>query len=244
MLYDTIGTTYSAQRIPDASIARAIQGALADAVSVANVGAGTGSYEPRDRFVVAVEPSMAMIRQRAPGAAPAVLATAEELPFRDGSVSAAMAVLTLHHWADLSRGLQELGRVATDRIAILTWDPDAPAFWLTHEYFPEMVDRDRQRFPSASQIAHSLGSVTSHVIPIRHDCTDGFLGAYWRKPSAYLSPVIRSGMSGFVGIPGVEEGLEQLRADLDSGTWERRFGHLRSQESLDIGYRLMVVELQ
>ena len=244
MLYDTIGTTYSAQRIPDARIARAIRGAFADSVSVANIGAGTGSYEPQDRFVVAVEPSMSMIHQRPLGAPPAIQATAERLPLRDGCVSAAMAILTLHHWADLIRGLQELGRIATDRIALLTWDPDAPAFWLTNEYFPAMATRDRLRFPSTGQIARTLGRVSNQVIPIPHDCSDGFLGAYWRKPYAYLDSSICSGMSGFVGISGMDDGLKRLRDDLNSGEWERRFGYLLRQDSLDIGYRLVVAELQ
>jgi SAM-dependent methyltransferase len=244
LLYDTIGKTYATQRVPDPRISAQILSALGDAGTVVNVGAGTGSYEPMDRSVIAIEPSMTMIRQRAAGAAPAMQATAEKLPIRDGSVSAAMAILTVHHWQNRQVGLDELGRIARDRIAILTWDPDGPDFWLTERYFPAMVARDRTRFPSVEEIARVYGSVRVESVPIPRDCIDGFLGAYWSRPHAYLDPTIRAGMSGFVGIDGVAEGLSRLEEDLVTGEWERRFGALCQQEHLDIGYRLVIASLQ
>ena len=240
MLYDTIGTGYASRRLPDPRVAAALSRALGDAGSVANIGAGAGSYEPSDRFVVAIEPSMNMIRQRPRGSAPVIQAQAERLPLLDGCVSAAMAVLTVHHWPDRAQGLQELRRVARDHIAILTWDPAGPEFWLTEEYLPALVARDRQRFPGMEEISSALGRVSAHTVPIPHDCIDGFLGAYWRRPRAYLDPAVRSGMSGFAAMPGLEEGLSRLGRDLQTGEWERRFGHLLRRDSLDIGYRLVV----
>jgi hypothetical protein len=153
-----------------------------------------------------------------------------------------MAVLTVHHWSDRAQGLHELGRIARDRIAILTWDPAGPAFWLTEEYFPALLAKDRLRFPGVEEIFRALGDVSVHTVPIPRDCVDGFLGAYWCRPQAYLDPAIRSGMSGFAAIPKLDEGLVRLRRDLQTGEWERRFGHLLHQVSLDIGYRLLVVK--
>jgi SAM-dependent methyltransferase len=242
MLYDTIGSGYARQRLPDPRIAQALRSVLDGTGSIANIGAGTGSYELVDRTVIAVEPSMNMVRQRPVGSARAVQAVAEHLPLKDGFVSAATAILTIHHWTDATRGLDELGRVARDRIAIFTWDPDAPSFWLTDQYFPAMVERDRRRFPPVSVLSRALGRVTVQALPIPHDCIDGFLGAYWRRPRAYLDPDVRSGMSGFAGVPGVDDGLRRLQRDLQSGEWQRRYGHLLNCRALDIGYRLVVAK--
>jgi SAM-dependent methyltransferase len=244
MLYDTIGKQYASRRIPDPRIEAHIRAALEGADSIVNVGAGTGSYEPIDRPVVAVEPSMTMIRQRSRDAAPAIQAVAERLPLRDRCTSAATAFLTLHHWADLQSGLKEMKRISRKLVAILTWDPAAPTYWLTDEYFPAFTEMDRQRFPALSEISEALGHTVVHPVPVPADCIDGFLGAYWRRPHAYLDPGIRQGMSGFVDLPGLEDGLRRLRDDLASGHWHNRFGHLLRKESLDIGYRLVTATVQ
>jgi SAM-dependent methyltransferase len=243
MLYDRIGRGYRTQRNADPRIAGIIHHALGNAGSVVNVGAGTGSYEPADRPVVAIEPSMTMIRQRPAGAAPAIQAIAERLPLRDQCTSAAMAILTIHHWTDVTRGLQELGRIARDCIVILTWDPAGPGFWLTDEYFPGIADNDRRHFASLSHISQVLGCVTVQQVPIYRDCVDGFLGANWHRPEAYLDEAVRSGSSAFSRLPDVDAGLSRLRTDLESGDWARRHGHLLEQDSLDIGYRLVVAKL-
>ena len=67
--YDRIGRGYSRTRRPDPRIARYILGALGNAGSVVNVGAGAGSYEPEGAHVVAVEPSREMVAQRVSAAA-------------------------------------------------------------------------------------------------------------------------------------------------------------------------------
>jgi len=151
-----------------------------------NVGAGAGSYEPSDRSVVAVEPAMTMIRQRRPGSAPVVQASATELPFRDDGFAVALAILTVHHWPDQARGLDEMARVARRRVVVVTWDPSTSGFWLVDDYFPEIVEIDRPLFPSIEDFRKVLGRVEVHPLPIPHDCVDGFLGAYWRRPHAYL----------------------------------------------------------
>ena len=240
--YDTLGIGYAGRRIPDHRIAARIHAALGHANSVVNVGAGTESYEPTSRMVVAVEPSMTMIRQRTAGSAPAIQALASHLPLRDGSVQAAMSVLTVHHWSALSQSLGELGRVARERIVILTWEPDSPEFWLTQEYFPDIRLKDSDRFPTVRSISRELGRVRVETVPIPRDCSDGFLGAYWCRPHAYLDAGTRSSMSGFIDLPNIEEGLARLRRDLEVGTWERRFGHLRNEDDLDLGYRLVIKE--
>ena len=244
-VYDRIGTAYAAARRTDPRLATAIREALGDARTLVNVGAGTGAYEPTDRPVVAVEPSSDMVAQRPAGTAPCVRAVAEALPFRDGAAEATLAVLTIHHWRDQRAGLAELRRVARRRVVLFTWDPDARGtFWLTTEYFPAMLDLDVPRFPTLAAIEASLGAIRVTPVPIPHDCRDGFLGSYWRRPEAYLDPVVRSGISSFaLGEPGsIRDGLARLTRDLGSGQWDARHGSLRARASLDLGYRLIVAE--
>jgi SAM-dependent methyltransferase len=242
-LYDTIGLGYDGYRRPDPRLAAAIAAALGAAASVVNVGAGAGSYEPAGRRVVAVEPSVAMLRQRRPGAAPAVQGSATELPFRDAAFAAALAVLTVHHWPDRARGLAELARVSHERVVIVTWDPQArSAFWLVDEYFPDLLTIDRTIFPTLADVRRALGPIDARPLPIPHDCVDGFLGAYWRRPAAYLNAGVRGAISTFAKLGDVDSGLARLRADLADGTWERRHGHLRTRDTLDLGYRIVVAE--
>jgi SAM-dependent methyltransferase len=245
-VYDRIGVRYATTRRADPRIAAVIATALGDSRTLVNVGAGAGAYEPIDRRVVAVEPSRAMINQRPVGAALCIQAIAEHLPLRDRAVDASLAVLTLHHWTDQAAGLAELRRVARRRVVVLTWDPASRgAFWLTSDYFPEMVALDIPRFQPLAELARSLGPLRTIPVPIPHDCRDGFLGAYWRRPEAYLDAAVRDGISSFAQLPleQVRQGLARLASDLSSGRWETRHGALRNRESLDLGYRLLVAEL-
>jgi SAM-dependent methyltransferase len=242
-LYDRIGRSYTATRGEDPRIARAIQAALGDARTVLNVGAGTGSYEPRDREVIAVEPSQVMLAQRPPAAAPAVQACAEALPFPDSGFDAAMAVLSDHHWEDRPRGLGELRRVARLRVVVFTWDPRfADYFWLTRDYLPAFK---RLRGMSIEEIAQSLGGASIEPVPIPCDCRDGFYHAFWRRPEAYLDERARAGISVFARLDEREtaEMVRRLRADLRSGAWEERNADLLGLTELDLGYRLLVAEL-
>ncbi len=238
--YDAIGAGYALRRRPDPRLAAALDDALGDARSVVNVGAGAGSYEPADRAVVAVEPSAVMLAQRGPHAAPAVQAAAEALPFRDGAFDAALAVLTVHHWADQARGLAECARVARRRVVLLTWDPAADGFWLVDEYFPELLEVDRRIFPPLDAIAAVLGTLTVVPLPIPADCVDGFLGAYWRRPAAYLDPAVRAGISSFARTGAAVERLDALRRDVASGAWEARHAPLLQRAELDLGYRVVI----
>ncbi len=238
-LYDSIGRGYSQRRRQDPRIAERIIHALGSSESVVNVGAGAGSYEPRDRKVVAVEPSMVMIRQRSSEASPGVRASAMDLPFCDGSFDASLALLTLHHWPDFSRGIEELRRVARETVVILTFDTSVDSFWLT-DYFPEILELDRQTMPAISAIQRLLGDTEVIDLPVPHDCTDGFLGANWRRPQAYLDAGVRSATSVFSQIGSLDSGLSRLRAELESGAWRRRYGHLLDRTELDLGYRLVV----
>lgn len=238
-LYDTIGNGYGQLRREDPRIAAQILRALGGTSTVVNVGAGAGSYEPRDRKLLAVEPSMAMIRQRQPGAAPVVRGSATQLPLRDESVDACLAVLTIHHWPDLALGLQELRRAARRKTVILTCDPLVSGFWLT-DYFPEIQEIDRRIMPSLSELRRHLGPIEVFDVPIPHDCTDGFLGAYWRRPDAYLNAELRSAISSFSMQRHVDRGVAALRSDLASGEWLRRYGEVLRRSTLDLGYRLVV----
>jgi SAM-dependent methyltransferase len=243
-IYDSIGRGYATRRQADPRIALHIRTALASCTSVLNVGAGTGSYEPTELNVVAVEPSFTMIRQRRAAAAPAVQARAEALPFRDASFDAVLGVLTLHHWHDLKLGLAECGRSARKRVVLLTIDLEVYGqFWLLQEYFPDLLAIDQEIFPSIDTIASTLGSVNITAVPIPADCIDGFLGAYWRRPEAYLETAIRAGMSTFAKITNVDDRVALLREDLASGRWHRTHRDLLNSSDFDLGYRLVVAQL-
>ncbi|MEM8824247.1 MAG: class I SAM-dependent methyltransferase [Pseudomonadota bacterium] len=237
--YDTIGVDYAERRRPDPRIAATIHAALGENRSVLNVGAGTGSYEPAGPLITAVEPSAQMIRQRPVAPARVVQAYAEDLPFDDGTFDAAMAVLTVHHWADKAKGMAELRRVTRGRIAILTYDPAFRDFWLL-DYFPNLATLDDDCMPPMTAYSDWLGPVEISPIPVPHDCTDGFLAAYWRRPKAYLDPRIRAAMSSFWRIGDIKPGLDLLEHDIDSGVWTDRYGRLLDLDSLDCGYRLVV----
>lgn len=237
-LYDRIGVSYAELRRPDPRIARQITEALGPAQTVLNVGAGTGSYEPADRIVTAVEPSIEMIRKRPPAAAPAIQATAAQLPFDDNVFDAAMAILTIHHWPDQAAGLREMRRVTRGPIVLLTFDP-ASRPWLT-DYLPELAALDEAAMPPMSAYARWLGDVDIQPVPVPHDCTDGFLYAYWRRPEAYLDPALRAGSSSFWKLGNLDAGLTRLADDLESGAWAQQYQPLLAADTYDAGYRLVI----
>lgn len=237
--YNTIGINYADLRKPDPRIGAVIQHALGEARTVINVGAGAGSYEPSDISVTALEPSIEMIRQRAPSAAPAVQGYAEALPFADDSFDVAMAVLTVHHWSDKAKGLAEMRRVSRDRVVLLTFDPAHKGAWLL-DYFPELAARNDARMPPITDYERSLGPVEVTPVPIPHDCTDGFLHAYWRRPQAYLDPRVRAGMSSFWALGNASVGVARLKSDLETGKWAERYGAFLDCDACDMGYRLVI----
>jgi len=241
-----MGLNYSDFRRPDPRIEAAIWAALGDAKSVVNVGAGTGSYEPSDREVIAVEPSPVMITQRPPGAAPALEGVAEALPLDNGSVDAAMGVLTIHHWPDLEAGLAEMRRVARRRIVLLTIDTAKNSeIWTLSEYFPEAMALERELMPSLESLESSLPGATVEAVPAPSRCRDEFTSALWDQPERFLDPDLLRGSSLWhqLAPATIERGQERLRADLESGAWDERHGHLRTQAELDIGLRLVREEL-
>lgn len=240
-LYDRIGVDYARKRRPDPRIAAQIVAALGDARSVVNVGAGTGNYEPDDRHVIALEPSWVMIEQRSPDAAPVVQAVAESLPFPDGGFDAALASLTMHQWTDPVAGLRELVRVSRRQV-IFTWDAASTSqFWLVRDYLPEVGVMERP-LAALDTVRAVLGPCRVEPVPVPHDCTDGFFRAYWRRPHAYLDPYVRASISACALLPVevVSSAMRRLEADLRSGAWERRYGHLLELEATDQGYRLVV----
>ena len=242
-VYDSIGHGYATIRRSDPRLERRIHAALGDARTVVNVGAGTGSYEPRDRHVVAIEPSAVMRAQRPRDLAPAIDATAERLPLDDDAVDAAMAVITIHHWAKRAAGLAELRRVARGPVVVVTFDIDVAAeVWLPRDYLPEVTERDRERFPPPAEVAEALGGARIDVLAIPADCRDGFFHAYLTRPEAYLDRAVRAAQSVWPPLPdGVEErAVGALAADLESGAWDQRHGAWRAKEEYDAGLRLVV----
>lgn len=237
-LYDTIGQTYANHRQPDPCIAKVIDKALGGANTILNVGAGSGSYEPEARQVTALEPSAHMVAQRPFKAAPVVRGTAEHLPFADNSFDAATAILTIHHWTDQEKGVHELRRVARGKIVFLTYDPNFRDLWLL-DYFPQMVPLDESKMPQLSKFEDWLAPVKVTPVPIPHDCRDGFVAAFWRRPAAYLNESVRAGMSPFWKMGDISDELTRLETDIRDGTWEAQHGHLLELNELDCGYRLI-----
>ena len=240
--YARIGVRYAERRVADPRIEAQVHRALGDAASVVNVGAGTGNYEPRDRFVVAVEPSLTMIEQRPRGSAPVVRGAAEALPLERGAFDAAMGVLTVHHWRDRVRGLAEMTRVA-QRVVVLFFEPElADRLWM-YEYWPEIRALPSEADPPGEAFFRqhlAVESVAAVLVPA--DCSDHFGAAYWRRPEAYLDAELVAGMSSFAQLDAAtfDRGAARLRAELDSGRWDERFGHLRELDECDLGYRIVV----
>ena len=244
--YERHGRSYARQRRPDPRIAARIHAALGDARTVLNVGAGAGSYEPADRWLLAVEPSATMRAQRPSGAAPALDARAEALPFDDDSFDAAMACVTIHHWQPAATGLAELRRVARGPVVVFTFELDFLPAW-QHEYLREGIALERPRFPAIDDVAAALGGRTRvERIPTPGDCTDGFFEAFWRRPEALLDPEIRAAQSIWALLaPDVERRIVARMAEgLDSGAWDAKHGHLRTRDSLDGALRLVISEAE
>lgn len=243
--YDTIGHGYSRTRREDPLFRARIHAALGDARTVVNVGAGTGAYEPVDRYVIAIEPSDVMAAQRPRDLAPAIRASAGSLPLRDGSVDAAMAVLSLHHWdEERERGVRELRRVARGAVVILTYDAAVSgAMWLMSDYLPEVAALDHRTFPPPERLAEWLGGdVRIDNLPIPRDTPDWMLGSFWAHPERVLDADARAATSGFARMPTdvVDRVVSAISRDLASGLWDARHGHLRGLDALDVGLRLVV----
>jgi SAM-dependent methyltransferase len=243
--YDAIGAGYARTRREDPRLRRRIEAALGAARTVVNVGAGAGSYEPRDRHVVAIEPSDVMAAQRPPDIAPAIRATADDLPLRDDALDAAMAVLTIHHWDEgRERGVRELRRVARGPVVILTIDiAVSEALWMFVEYLPEVVALDRETFPAVDRLASWLGgSVTVTPVPVARDTPDQTLLSFWAHPERFLDADARASVSGLARMQPavVDRCVAAVGRDLASGAWDERHGHLRALDELDAGLRLVV----
>jgi SAM-dependent methyltransferase len=242
--YERHGRTYARHRRPDPRIAARIHAALGDARTVLNVGAGAGSYEPRDRWLLAVEPSATMRAQRPAGAPPALAARAEALPFDDGAVDAAMACVTIHHWDPPEAGLAELRRVSRGAVVVFTFELDALPAW-QQEFLREGIAKERPRFPAIDDVAAALGGRTRvERMPTPGDCVDGFFEAFWRRPERLLDPAVRSAQSVWALLePGVEQRIvERLDAALRCGAWDAEHGHLREQDRFDGALRLVISE--
>lgn len=243
--YDALGDTYSGHRRPDPVIQAHIENELGDAKTVLNVGAGPGSYEPMSRYVVAIEPSVAMRRQRPPTHSPALIATADSIPFDDLSFDAAMAVLTIHHWPKLREGLREVRRVTKGPVVIMTFDPDAETqFWLA-DYLPEMTVVEKARYPSLNLIEESIGSRCRVVsVPVTLNCNDKFQVALYGRPEEFLKQEVRDSQSAWKFLPDGAESrfVEELGHDLSSGAWDEKYGHLRKQPTINCQLRLVVSE--
>jgi SAM-dependent methyltransferase len=246
-VYDTIGQGYTTHRRPDPRWAALIDDALGDARTVGNIGAGTGSYEPGPpRRVISVEPSEVMIAQRPADAAPVIRASGSALPLVSASLDAVLAILTLHHWDDWHTGLAELARVAPHRVIVAIDFEVHAGFWLLDDYLPEVAGAERQLHPTPAEIAATIGVTQTIDLALPPDLADGVLGSFWRRPEAYLDPVVRANTSplALADPVHVATGIARLQSELVDGTWHRRYGHLLELDALDLGYRLLISEAE
>ena len=234
--YDQIGINYAQKRKSDPRIATQVLNQLEGAQRIVNIGAGAGSYEPTDMDLVALEPSTEMINQRSADAHPVVQGVAESLPFPDQSFTHALTILSMHHWKNRDLAFNEINRVATERFVAVSWNPDAEPFWLTRDYFPEIIDLDRTIFPNAEEFASYFDDVEISPLLIPEDCTDGFLAAYWKRPSAYLDESVRNSISSFSNLHDISDRLARLESDIESGKWHRMNQSILSESVLDAGY--------
>ncbi len=241
--YEVVGKHYATQRQPDNRIARVIHTELSDVESIVNIGAGTGSYEPTNKIITAVEPSETMIAQRKPRKNTNVYqAFAENLPFDSNSFDASLAILTIHLWKDWKKGIQEAKRVARIKVVLFTWINMQERFWLA-DFFPEIEQIDTHLFPTLAELSDELGNIRVIPVAIPSDCTDGFMYAYWARPELYLDSRVRSAISTFSHVQRVEEGVIALSSDLNSGAWHKKYGDILKFKEIDFGYRLVVAEI-
>lgn len=242
--YDRFGKTYSGHRKTDRRIAARVNQAIGDAKTILNVGAGSGSYEPDDKYVVAVEPSAVMRKQRIQnGKMPAINGFAANLPFDDQSFDASMAMVTVHHWPDIAQGLQEMRRVTKGKVIVMTFDPESLDDFWNAEYFPELIAVEKARYPKIKTITDALGGYCEIVkVPILLDCTDGFQEAFYGRPEAFLQEEVRLSQSAWGFLPvGLEEELAaRLESDLISGKWDEKFGHFRTLPECTFALRLVI----
>ncbi len=242
--YDKLGQKYSGHRQTDPRIAEYVNNALGNAKTVLNVGAGAGSYEPQNRYVVAVEPSFVMREQRLKNnRTPAINAKGDNLPFDDNSIDATMAIVTIHHWPDIDKGLKELKRVTKEQVIIMTFDPDTLDNFWNASYFPELITVEKARYPSIDFIKNSLGGKCEVVeIPIPLDCIDGFQEAFYGRPEAFLDKEVRLSQSawGFLSDDVQTKLVKRLDDDLKSGEWDKKYGHFRTEPTFTCALRLII----
>ena len=239
--YDLLAKQYRNHRKPDPRIAARIRFYTEGARRILNVGSGIGSYEPEDCDIVAVEPSNEMNARRKNSKATLLQGVAEYLPFKDNIFDMSLAILTMHHWSDIGSGLKEMARVSKYRLLLFTWIGYGNEFWLEN-YIPEIRGVDDKLFPSLEELERILGELSVEIIEIPHNCCDGFMCAYWRRPEAYLDPKVRKAISTFSRVPDITDSLDKLQTDVISGAWHKKHSHLLEKETLDLGYRLVVCE--
>ncbi|MGO9062852.1 MAG: class I SAM-dependent methyltransferase [Candidatus Binataceae bacterium] len=252
--YDQIGSGYSRTRRADARIVERITALLSLPIGsrVVDVGAGTGNYSnaiaEKGCKVIAVEPSSAMRAQA--HAHPSVVwraGSAEALPLPDAAVDGAICILAFHHFSDHRQALREMRRATGGGpIVLFTWEPRATRdFWL-FDYFPDIHKGDDEMFPPLESVAAMVeketglrSTVTAFALP--RDMADLFAAAGWAGPELYLDPQVRAGMSGFAiaDQSRIAIGVERLKADLASGAWFTRHGHLMARQTFDAGYRFI-----
>ncbi|MEM9548436.1 MAG: class I SAM-dependent methyltransferase [Bacteroidota bacterium] len=242
--YDKIGVSYTTQRKSDPIITEQFHAKLNGAKRILNIGAGTGSYEPQDIDLIALEPSHEMIAQRKPGSHPVVQGFAEVLPFDHKQFSHTISILSMHHWKDRVKAYSEINRVTQEQFVTITWNPNSEAFWLTRDYFPQIYETDVKIFPTLEELQDHFEHIEVSPLWIPYDCHDGFLAAYWKRPEAYLKEKVRNSISTFSTLENLSEGLTQLENDLNSGKWREKNCDVLDLDLFDAGYVIVTAQIK
>lgn len=217
-----------------------------------DIGCGTGNYtcalcDKGFRFV-GVEPSERMLNEAKSRSKQIewLSGTAEQIPKDDGTFDGIIATLTIHHWADLNKAFIELSRVLlpNGRIVIFTSTPEQmKGYWLNH-YFPLMLRASAAQMPSLDAIKSAareakLNVSASEKYFVKDDLEDCFLYVGKNNPERYFNAQIRHGISSFSSLSNedeVQQGLLQLRSDIDRNAFEK----IRKQYENDLGDYLFI----
>lgn len=239
--YDTIGKTYNKTRKADPYLLNRLYKNLdpQENSRYLDIGCGSGNYTNKlyelGVNIMGIDPSQEMLT-KAKLKNPKIdyrIGVAEDIDLPDSSLAGVTAFLTIHHWKDLEKGFQEIGRVLKPggRFVIFHSTPrQMESYWL-NSYFPNMMKNSMRLMPTmhdlekAFNLAHLALQRTENYY-VMNDLQDLFLQCGKNDPEIYFNPEIRAGISSFAAVANEEEvdlGLKKLRSDLDTDNFRTTF---------------------
>lgn len=257
MKYDSIGTGYNSTRKADPYLTSRIIYLLnpESRGKYLDIGSGTGNYTSalaeHGISMTGVEPSEKMISEAQSRNSNIrwLKGSAEKIPAVNNEFDGAIATLTIHHWTDLKKGMQELQRVIKKegKIVIFTSTSEQmKGYWL-NQYFPMMLEESIQQMPALQTIKEAVSIAGLNIVGmekyfVKNDLEDCFLYVGKNKPLLYFDSNIRHGISSFSSLANQEE-VESGLAMLDSDLKQNRFEAIREKYTNDYGdYLFLLLE--